>query len=426
MKSLFRRLLPFAFAICLSFLIFSIPAFAQSLDNVTISGKIVDSNGSPIVGATVTATQVETGQERTAVSNDEGRYQIIQLQPGTYNIKSNASGFGVKEKQGLITVSGQNVQLDFSLAPANVQAEQTVTIGSDEAVVDTTRTVVGGTITQREVEEIPNNSRNALDLVLTLGGTSEEALSTRDLAEDRNADPRSTPTEQGNFSLSGGASYSNNITIDGLDNNDDRSARDRFQPSLESIAEVQVVTNQFSSEYGRASGGRINLRTRAGSNKFRGRVFMFFRDARLNANTYYNNLTFYSADGTILRNPVPRLPFTDYNPGFTLSGPVIVPYLYNGKKRTFFSVAYEHDKLQDTSLIDTYVPVVANPHFALPTSTGGTPTCDNSLATACTTNPPTAGLVAPYSISLATPNTSNVLTARVDHKLFKGNDTTFG
>ena len=427
MKRVFGRLAPFLCVICLSLLTVATSSFAQDLDNVSISGRVVDSNNLPIVGASVTATRVETGVERTVVTNDEGRYKIIQLQPGTYNVKSTASGFGVKENQGLITVSGQNLQLDFSLSPADVKAEQTVTIDGDDApAVDTTRTVVGGTITQREVEEIPNNSRNALDLVFTLGGTAEEALSTRDLAEDRNADPRSTPAEQGNFSLSGGASYSNNITIDGFDNNDDRSAQDRFQPSLESVAEVQVITNQFSSEYGRASGGRVNIRTRAGTNKFRGRVFMFFRDAKLNANTYYNNLTLYNYDGSILRRPLDRLPFTDYNPGFTLSGPVTVPHLYDGRKRTFFSVAYEYDKLQDTTLIDTYVPVVANSRFVLPVTTGGTPTCDSSTPTACTTNPPTAGLVAPYNVTLATPSGSNVVTARIDHKLFKGNDTTFG
>ncbi|MGI8788573.1 MAG: carboxypeptidase regulatory-like domain-containing protein [Pyrinomonadaceae bacterium] len=419
----------FAPVICFAILAvfaFSITSSAQDLDNVTFSGKVVDSNNLSIVGASVTATQIETGKEKTVISNEDGRYKIIQLPPGTYNVKSTASGFGIKETQGLITVSGQNVQLDFSLAPADVKAEQTVTINEEDVpVVDTTRTVVGGTITQREIEEIPNDSRNALDLVLTLGGTSEEALSVRDLADDRNADPRGTPAEQGNFSLSGGASYSNNITIDGLDNNDDLSARDRFQPSIESIAEVQVITNQFSSEYGRASGGRINLRTKSGSNKFRGRVFMFFRDDRLNANTYYNNLTFYRADGTVLRAPLERLPFTDYNPGFTLSGPVIIPYLYNGRKRTFFSVAYEYDKLNDTTLIDTYVPLVANPRFALPTATGGTPTCDSSSPAACTTTPPTAGFVVPYNVTLPTPNSSNVVTAKIDHQFFKGNNATF-
>ncbi len=420
MKRILRRLTPVFFASSLVFSASINSIYAQSLDTVTITGKVVDSNSAPIVGASVTATLAATGTERIVITDNAGRYRIAELQPGNYTVKSASPGFGTQSKTDLLTIAGQNVQLDFALAPGDVRAEQTVNIEADEATVDTTRTIVGGTITEREIEEIPNNTRNALDLVLTLGGTSEEALSTRDLADDRNSNARTTPTEQGNFSLSGGASYSNNITIDGLDNNDDRSARDRFQPSLEAIEEVQVIRNQFSAEYGRASGGRINLRTRAGAKKFRGRAFMFFRDDNLNANTYYNN-----------SRGIHRLPFTEYNPGFTFSGPLILPFgegksYYNNRKKTFFSVAYEYNKLEDTTLVDTFVPVNSNPRFALPGSTGGTPVCDNSNPLVCAANPPTAGLIAPYTATLATPNTSKTLTARIDHRLFKGNDTTFG
>lgn len=423
MRSMFGRLAPVIVFVCVFFCGSATIGFAQDLDNVTITGKIVDSNNAPIVGASVTATLVTTGIERTVVTDGDGRYRIIELQPGIYKVSTSQTGFGTQEKTDLATVAGQNVQLDFSLAVGDVRVEQTVTLEEDTTVVDTTRTVVGGTITEREIEELPVNSRNALDLVLTLGGTSEEALSVRDLADDRNQNPNTPPLEQGNFSLSGGASYSNNITIDGLDNNDDRSSLDRFQPPIDSIAEVQVVTNQFSSEYGRASGGRINLRTRAGSNKFRGRAFMYFRDDNLNANTYYNNSRGFA-----------RLPLTEYNPGFTISGPVILPFgegksIFNGKNRTFFSAAYEYGNVQDTTLIDTYVPLVSNPRFTLPTSTGGTPTCDIATAGACTgvgTNPPTAAFVAPYSFSIATPNLRHALVARVDHKLSQSNDFTVG
>ena len=103
------------------------------------------------------------------MTNEDGRYRIIELAPGTYKVKATHKASARKSKSTLITVAGQNVQLDFSLAPAGVQAEQTVTIGGDDApLVDTTRTIVGGTITEREVEELPNNTRNPLDLVLTL------------------------------------------------------------------------------------------------------------------------------------------------------------------------------------------------------------------------------------------------------------------
>lgn len=409
MKTRFGRLF-YAFLSIVTFaFLFSVSA--QDLDDVTIAGRITDSNGLAIVGATVKATQTETGAERTAITNDEGRYRLIELKPGVYKLTASQTGFGTKERTELQTVSGQNLQIDFQLAPATVQAGTDVTVSEDDApAVDTTRTIVGGTVSEREIEEIPNNSRNPLDLVLTLGGTSEESLSVNGLADDRNVNNGTPPLEQGNFSLSGGTAYSNNLTIDGLDNNDDRSSRDRFQPSLESIAEVQVITNQFSAEYGRASGGRINLRTRAGTNRFRGRAFMFFRDDNLNANTWYNNSRGF-----------PRLPLTEYIPGFTFNGPVIIPYLFNGKNKTFFAVAYEYTNVQDTTFIDTFVPIGSNPRYALP---AGNATCP--VASCVDANSTPATPISAYNAQFSTPNLNHSFTARVDHKLTSNNEFTVG
>ncbi len=382
---------------------------AQDLDNVSISGKVTDPNGLVVSGATVTIKSTDTDISRTVTVDDDGRYRVVNLKPGNYKVSVSAGGFGTQETPEFTTISAQNVLQDFRLSPADVRAEATVTVTDENGPpVDTTRTIVGSTITEREIEEIPNNSRNALDLVLTLGGTTEEQLSTNGLAEDRGANPSAAPLEQGNFSIGGGTAYSNNITIDGLDNNDDRSSRDRFQPSVEAIAEVQVISNQFSAEYGRASGGRVNLRTRGGSNKFRGRFFMFFRDESANANSWYNN-----------SRGIPRPSLQDINPGFTFSGPII-------KQRTFFSVTYENDKLADTTLIDAYLPVVQNPVYPLPaTPTGSAQFCDSagSLPPPCNAG---VGAVSAYSKLYSTPNLSNVLTARVDHKLFKNNELTIG
>ncbi len=412
---MFGRILSRVSTLTLLFVCTAVFAFGQDLDDVTIAGKITDSNGLAIVGASVTATSVETGVQRTVVTDDDGRYQIVKLKPGTYKVKAVLSGFGAQETPGIVTVSAQNLIKDFRLSPADVRAGATVTVTEDDGpVVDTTRITVGGTITGREIEEIPNNSRNALDLVLTLGGTSEEQLSTSGLAEDRLQAPSGAPLEQGNFSISGGTAYSNNITIDGLDNNDDRSSRDRFQPSIESIAEVQVIANQFSAEYGRAAGGRVNIRTRAGGNQFRGRAFMFFRDESLNANSWYNNS----------RN-IRRPPLQQIDPGFTLSGPVVLPFgIFNGRNRTFFSFAYERDMLADTTLIDANVPVTPNPRYPLPPPTGST-FCDvaGTPAPPCPAGVATVGR---YVRLYDTPNLSNVVTARIDTKLFKDNDFTFG
>ena len=390
-------------------------ADAQDLDDVTISGKVRDSNNLPIAGATVIAIHSGTSTERTTLSNEEGAYRFVELRPGSYHVRARAAGFGDKEAARLTTLSGQNLRIDITLSPAEVTVSTTVAVGpGDLATVDTTRVLVGGTISQREIEELPNNTRNPLDLVLMLGGTSEEQLSTSGLAEDRFQSPPTAPLEQGNFSLSGGVAYSNNLTIDGLDNNDDRSSRDRFQPSLEAIEEVQVITNQFSAEYGRASGGRVNLRTRPGTNVFRGRVFMFFRDNNLNANTWYNNS----------RTPaVERPPLTEYNPGFTLNGPVWLP-IYNGRNRTFFSVAYEFYNLKDTTFIDTWVPVENNPRFALPSPTTGACPTEVSSCTDASSSP--SPPILPYQATLATPNVSHSLTARVDHNFSDANNLTFG
>ncbi len=411
MKEIRRKFLLSIITLALCLLVFSSINFAQDLDDVVFTGKVTDQNGAIVIGATVTAILVEKGIERSVTTDENGRYRIIELSPGKYSIRVSSESFGVLTKTDLDTISGQSIKVDFSLVPENIRAEQTVSFDDTDApIIDPNRTIVGGTITQREIEEIPNNSRDPYSLVLTLGGTAEEALSTRDLSDDRNVTSATAPAEQGNFSLSGGASYSNNITIDGLDNNDDRSANIRFQPSLESIAEVQVVTNQFSAEYGRASGGRINLRTKSGSNRFRGRGFMFFRDDNLNANTYYNNSRGFE-----------RLPLTEYNPGFTLSGPVVLPKIYNGRNRTFFSVAYEYTNLQDTTFINTFVPVGANPNFPLP---AGNAVCPVAVCQDTNSNPPVD--IAAYNVLYSTPNVDNTFTAKLDHHLNSKNNFTIG
>lgn len=373
--------------------------FAQDLDEITISGRVADGNGAAVVGAKVVATLTTTTTARTVLTDAEGRYRFIELAPGSYALRASFEGFAVEERTGLSAVAGQNVRLDFTLRPAGVEAQQTVTSDLNAPAVDTARTVTGGTLTRREIEELPVFTRSPLDLVFTLPGVTEEPLSVRDAAEDRDTNSRSAarrstaPEEAGTFALAGGAAYSNNLTIDGLDNNDDRSARERFQPSLEAIEEVQVITNQFSAEYGRASGGRINLRTRAGSNRFHGRAFYFFRDEALNANTFFNNARGLS-----------RLPLQQHNPGFTFGGRVI-------PKGTFFFTSYEDDTTLDSTLIDTLVPVVANPLFALPR-----PTTLAGRRTEHSTNAATVPAeLAPFVAGVSTPQRNHALTARVDH-----------
>ncbi|HKP36976.1 MAG TPA: carboxypeptidase regulatory-like domain-containing protein [Pyrinomonadaceae bacterium] len=396
----FLKQILFAFPILAILCVATAPSAAQDLDTVTISGRVMDQNGAIIPGASVTATLIKTNVERTVVANDEGRYRIIQLEPGVYSVKASFTNFAAEEKTELTTIAGQNVQLDFALKPADVTAE-TVVVTANPPEVDTSRTVVGGTVETREVDALPVVSRSPLDLIFTLGGVSDEALSVRDLAEDRTSS-RSTPEEAGIFSLSGGPAYSNNITIDGMDNNDDRAARERMNPSLDAIEEVQVIRNQFAAEYGRASGGRVNLRTRGGSNKFHGRAYYFFRNDFFNANTFNNK-----------RLGLSRLPFEEHDPGFTFSGPVVIPRIYNGRSRTHFFTSYEYDTILDSTTINTLVPIDKNPLFPLPAPT--------NLSEKRNENPSAPALVAPNGIApfveaISTPQKTHTFTTRVDHK----------
>ncbi len=376
--------------------------FAQDLDDVTIFGRILDKNSQAIVGATVTATLIESGIVRTVTTNDEGRYRFIELPPGTYKIKAEATGFGGKERVDLVTISGQNLQLDLDLDVAGISAEVVTVDDSDAPAIDTTRTIVGGTIEQRSVEELPNTNRDALDLVFTLGGVTEEPLSNRDLSIDKGGRndraPSSGLVEGGVFALSGGAAYSNNITIDGLDNNDDRVAGIRFQPSIESIAEVQVINNQFSAEYGRASGGRVNIRTRAGTRKLRGRVFYFFSDESLNANSWSNN-----------RRGIPRYTFQQNVPGFTLGGPI--PFGYFKEKTSFFT-SYEYDNIFDSTITDTWLPLTANPNFPLPAPTSNETITDFG------------SLLGRYVDGQDTPRKAHRFTLRGDHNFTNNHSIT--
>ncbi|HEV7890595.1 MAG TPA: TonB-dependent receptor [Pyrinomonadaceae bacterium] len=402
--------LSLAAALCLSA---ARDACAQDLDEVSFAGVVVDMNGAVVQGATVTATLVNTNTARTVVTDVEGRYRLVELRPGAFTLRAEAAGFSTDVRADVQTVAGQSVRLDFKLRPAGVSAEQTIVSDAQAPVVDTARTVTGGTVTREEMERLPTLTRAPLDFVFTLGGVTEEPLSTRDAAEDRDANARSsaqrsasTPEEAGTFALAGGAAYSNNVTVDGLDNNDDRSARERFQPSLEAVEEVQVITNQFSAEYGRASGGRVNLRTRSGSNRLRGRAFYFFEDESLNANTWSNN-----------RRGLKRLPLQEHTPGFTLGGPLVLPeslfgpVRYDGRERTFFFFSYEHVSLLDSALVDALVPVEQNPTFPLPRPT----TLAGRRFEPAATEPNVPAELAPFVESVSTPLRTHAFTSRLDH-----------
>lgn len=382
----------------------------DDLDHAVIEGRLTDANGGAIPAATVTLKQLNTGQQRTAANKADGSFRFNALLPSLYELRITAQGFQTVVYQDIQTSAGQTLRRNFTLNPAQVAEELTISANASETQVDTTRTIVGGTLNRAQVDELPVESRNIFDLIYLLPGVGAPAFTERDLAEgDRKDSFGRTPEESGIFSLNGGTAFSNNLTIEGLDNNDDRSARERFVPTLDAVEEVQVVTNQFSAEYGRASGGRVNLRLRGGANQWRGRGFYYFRDESLNANAFR-------------RNADPergfRLPFQNHNPGASLGGPL-------KKDRLFFFATYEYDNVYDRADIAALVPVDANPAFPLPKPNGadlGFTAKDRTGKAVIVNDGAAVGL---YDERITTPRRAHTLQVRTDTH-FSGTHSAFG
>ncbi|MDQ3474416.1 MAG: TonB-dependent receptor, partial [Acidobacteriota bacterium] len=393
------RLTPLQIILIVVLTLLGLPtASAQDLDGASINGRVVDQNGAVIAGALIIATLKRTGVMREVTPGNDGHFRIRQLESGTYTLHISAKGFASNERSDLQLLAGQTAFIEIKLFLQDLTVDPVTVNAADEAALDTTRTVVGGTLTMREIEALPIPSRSALDLLFTLPGITEEPLSTRDLAEDRESNHAGSPEEAGIFAVAGGPAYSNNLTIDGLDNNDDRGARERFQPSVEAVEEVQVITNQFSAEYGRASGGRINIKTRGGSQTLHGRAFVFFKDEALNANTFRNNSL-----------GLKRLPLQEHNPGFNLGGPLRLRS--SQSNHTFFFISYELTRVLDSALIDTLVPVRQNPRFPLaaPTTLVGLRLEDAGSSSA-------SAEIAPFISAISTPLRNQNITTRIDQQ----------
>jgi hypothetical protein len=380
----------------------------DDLDHVNFEGVVKDANGNLVPGARITVRSAATGAERAMTTGQEGRYRFTTLLPGVYELRVEAEGFQTFRYANINTVAGATIRRDFKLNPAAIEAQVTVDAAADQTLVDTSRTVVGGTVTKQEIDKLPTESRNPLDLIYTLPGTAPPALSDRELAEpDRTDNFRRTPEEAGVFSLSGGTPFSNNITIEGLDNNDDRAARERFLPSIHAVEEVQVIANQFSAEYGRASGGRVNLRLRGGAKTTHGNGFYYFRDESLNANLFRRN-----ADPLRGR----RLPFQNHNPGVGVGGPI-------RKDKLFYFASYEYDFTYDRADIAALLPIETNPAFPLPKPNGanlGSAARDRNGRPVVVNEGAAVGL---YDEQITTPRVGHTITSRVDFKLGEKHDS---
>ncbi len=277
--------------------------FAQArLTAADLAGTVVDESRAVLPGVTITASNMATNQARNAVTDPQGKYYIGALQPGMYTITAELSGFATQQRKPVRLVIGQLADLRFVLRQG---AAETITVSGKVPVVDTTQTSVSTVVGQEQIDSLPTNGRNFLSFtVITPGVTSDRT-------------PQQGASATSGLTFDGQRARSNNIMVDGLDNNDPVVGAVRATFSQEAIQEFQVLTNSYSAEFGKASGGVVNIITRSGTNDTMGNAFEFFRNDHLNSKGHFEQFDVF---GNHIDQQ--KAPFKQNQFGLTLGGPI--------------------------------------------------------------------------------------------------------
>jgi hypothetical protein len=242
-------------------------AFAQQAATATLSGTIKDPNGALVSGAAVTAKHIATGIVRNSVSSDQGAFVITNLAAGAYEVRVQAKGFADKVISDVNLQVGHTADIEISVDIAAASGEISELFSND--LVNTTTAVVDGVIRDFEVQNLPLNGRNFLELALLIPGNSPAP----------NFDPTKTNTLV--ISSAGQLGRGGNVTVDGADNNDDVVGGAVQNISQEAVQEFQIATNRFSAELGRSGSSVVNIVTKSGTNEIHGAGSVFFRDEAL-------------------------------------------------------------------------------------------------------------------------------------------------
>lgn len=293
-------------------------AFSQSQATTgLIQGVVTDPNGAVVSGASITLKNVNTGFERTVSTNSDGFFTAPLLPLGRYRVTAAASGFSTTVLENVEVTIGNTLSLNISLNLGT--AVETVDVTTDAEAVDTARTELATEINQRSVENLPINRRDFSRFALLTPGVS--------IVQGPDGDE---------ITINGQKGIQNNVSIDGADANNPFFGEQRggqrpaFTISLESVKEFQVVPVGASAEFGRASGGFINVVTKSGTNRFAGSAFLFFRNQNLS-----------SQNPDAVDAGLPTEDFRNYQFGGNIGGPI-------KKDRAFFFFAYERNDGQSS------------------------------------------------------------------------------
>jgi outer membrane receptor protein involved in Fe transport len=239
---------------------------AQATASGTVEGSVTDSSGAVVAGTEVTITSTSSGAIRTTTSNESGAYRFDLLSAGTYVVKVAKTGFSTVEDKVELLV-GSTSTANVTLMPGS--ASSTIEISADNPLVDVSKTSVSTTITPSQVEELPMVGRDVANLAYLAPGV--KAADSYDPTKNRYAI----------LSVNGAGGRNVNVTVNGVDNKDNTVGGPVMQLPLEAVQEFQISTQRFSAENGRSEGAAINMITKAGTNKYHGSVFGYFRDTNL-------------------------------------------------------------------------------------------------------------------------------------------------
>jgi hypothetical protein len=300
----------------------------QNISAASLSGVIEDTNQSIISGANVSATNLETNQTQTAVSDAEGRFRFAYLPVGNYEIKAAQNGFENSSRKITATV-GQVLELKLVLRVKSVSAQ--IDVKGETPIIESSRTQIAAAIMTQDIERLPLNGRNFTDLALLLPAVSRTNTGNIQRFAETSAVPGT------GISIAGQRNLANSFIVDGSSANDDSVELAGTSYSQEVIREFQVVTNGAVAEFGRASGGFVSIVTQSGTNDVRGKIYGYLRASRFDA----RNALAPSKDA-----------LTQAQYGANLGFPVI-------KNRTFFFGNFEQTRRNDANVITISPSAVA-------------------------------------------------------------------
>ncbi|MDZ4797936.1 MAG: carboxypeptidase regulatory-like domain-containing protein [Bryobacteraceae bacterium] len=326
-------------AVTTAMLLLGVMLFAQS-DSSSISGIVKDPTGASAANAKVVVSNEGTAFERVVNSNESGFYTVTGLPPGYYTVKVELTGFKTftKTRNKLEAALPLQVNADLTVG----QLSESITVEASIAQLNTESATVGKTVEQVQIQNLTLNGRNPLFLAMLKPGVRRgSALSGFSYGLD-----------SGGLTINGGRSQDSLITFDGAVGVRTRANGTSVGTAdLDTVQEVQVLTANYTAEYGRSGGGQIRMVTKSGSKEFHGSFYEYFRNNVLDANSWSRNRR-------PATNFVPALRFHQF--GYNINGPVTIPKVFNkNRQKVFFLFAQEYVRRRFTDTLQNRVPTEA-------------------------------------------------------------------